>query len=164
MNSMKKLNLIFLLILLTFNVSVSAQSETFKILLGEDDVEIVKYYNSLKKLFPDNPYIEIENKTTIDGNKVFEFALPSKRDGKVDFYGTWSVFERFDDGKEVCFKQLFLFDISEVYESLAYIKDNYTSISPNQWEKKLTDKISYVATFNIKDKSATIEVKLKIVN
>ena len=159
---MKRLNLFFLLIFIIFNSSVSAQNETFKILLGKDEAEILKYYNSLKNLFPDNTYLAIEKSTTVSGSKMLILELPTDRDKKVDFVTVSSVFYRNTDGREICTKQLFIYDNNEVYENLAFVKDNFKQISSNKWEKIVSNNVSIIATYDLYTKqSSTIEFKFK---
>ena len=143
---MKLKTLTFLLIIFFFKTA-SAQSDTFKIMVGEDDIALTQYYKSLMRLFPENNYLKIEKDVDNDGGKTLKLELPTDREGKVGFVMTFSRFFRFNDGREICSQQLFLCDNSSAVNYLSYIKDNFKYVEVNKWVKKLDDTFEVLAIF-----------------
>ncbi len=159
---MKKL-LFLIPILLIVNVNnLSAQSTTFKILLGFDDIWVTSYYKDLMNMFPDNKYLEIKQELDDKGNKLLRLELPTKRDGKVGFIATISRFIRVDGGEEICTQQIFFCDNSATVEYITYIKDNYKPIGAGMWSSSFNETFDCVAKLKrISDTSSTIELILK---
>lgn len=143
---MKLKTLSFLLLIFFFKTS-SAQSDTFKILLGENDTTITQYYNSLINLFPDNNYLKIEKDIDNNGNKILKLKLPTIRYGKVGISTIFSRFLRLDNGREICTQQFFICDNSSMNDYLSYVKDNYKSEGLNKWSKSLNEGLKIIAEF-----------------
>jgi hypothetical protein len=157
-----KLKILTFLLLIFFLKTASAQTDTFKILLGEEDIAITQYYKRLMNLFPDNNYLKIEKNLDEDGNKLLILELPTYRYGKVGFIMTFSRFLRLEDTREICTEQGFSCDNSSAVEYLSYIKDNYKSAGLNKWTKEFNEIFDIMVEFKRGEGSiSTISLYLK---
>lgn len=157
-----KLKILFSLFIILCFKTVSAQSGTFKILLGEEDIVLTQYYKSLMNLFPDNNYLKIEKDIDNDGNKTLKLELPTIRYGKVGFVMTFSRFLRLDDTREICTQQFFVCDNSSAVDYLSYIKDNYKSAGLNKWTKNFNEIFDIMVEFKRgEDSVSTISLYFK---
>ena len=142
-----KIKILSFILFFLFTKSAFAQSATFKILVGEEEVKVTEYYNNLKTLFPDNKYVEIEIDVDEDGNKLLKLELPTIRHGKVGFISTISRFHHLKTGEEICTQQLFFCDKSAVIEYLNYFKENYTKSSENSWISEFNENYNVMMEF-----------------
>lgn len=156
-----KTKILFISLIFFFSKTTSAQTDTFKILLGKSDTVLTQYYKTLLNLFPDNNYLKIEKDIDDDGNKILKLELPTNRRGKVGFTMTFSRFLRLSGGTELCTQQFFVCDNSSAVEYLSYIKDNFKNTGTNKWSKPFNDIFDIVVDFQRNEEHSTVSIYLK---
>lgn len=136
---------------LFFSYKSFSQIGHIEVLVGKTESEVTKYFDSLNNL-KRNPYYKIAKSVTDDGNLVFTNSFSLSDEIYYNCTGIIAKFQR-NAGQEYCAEQYILGGVKFAQANLSFIKDNFTFVSVNRWEKKYADDVPFkmVVTFERKD-------------
>jgi hypothetical protein len=129
---MKKL-ILFLTILFFLALDCVSQVPPVKILIGENENTVRKYFAELKSRLIENEFVKVEQTTSDDGQMMLKFYTPSNEESKTNSLRILAIFNRNPDKTEVCFAQAVMGSDTSVYKNLSYLKDNYKLRAKNEW-------------------------------
>ena len=129
---MKKIFLLWYIIMMCR--SGFSQIKNIDILIGQNDIQITKYFDSLFK-FKNNPYYKIEKDVADNGDMIIK-AKYSITD--EEYYSCLGVSVRFHrtNGNEICTQQTVYGSTKFSDLNLSFGKDHFDFISDKHWEKK----------------------------
>ena len=133
---MKKL-LLFLTMLFSLALNSFSQAPPVKILIGDDENAVRKYFTELKNRLNENELVKIEQTTTDDGQMILKFYTPSNEESKTNSLRILAIFNRNPNKTEVCIGQAVIGSDESVYKNLSYIKDNYKFQAENKWIRQV---------------------------
>ncbi len=140
----------FIVILAGFVIFITpakSQVEVMDILIGSTEGSVINYLDSLNGLRP-APGYKIERAITKSGNLQLStsYSLADQ-----DFYKCLNlvfVFTRID-GMEFCSQQVLSGHPKKAESNLNFVKDNFTLVAPNTWEKPYRPGYKLQATFGL---------------
>lgn len=134
-------------------VAVEAQTSPVKLLIGENDTTVVKYFDELKQSFLNNQYVVTEKGTANDGSLTLTFSTPTSEEHKTNSLSIIALFSRVNK-QEICVRQLVMGTDKSATENLNFVKDTFKKIDENKWYMKMPQMpiFGVIANFYKEDK------------
>ena len=127
---MKKIKVFIIILLISY--SCFSQVEHIKLLIGETESQVIKYFDSLNNLKRDQHYKTYKD---LFGSAPFfkiEFALCDQK-----YYSCLAIIAIFlkENGIVRCGYQRIVGDFQFEDQNLSFLKDNFDFVSDSLWEK-----------------------------
>jgi hypothetical protein len=127
--------ILFLLLSVCLSHLAFAQIKKVQILIEHTDSSVLNYFTYLFNL-RNNKYYQTEKSITKDGDLVLQASFSISDQEFYTCSGVTAIFFR-KDAKEYCIQQVVWGNEKYIYPNIAYIKDNFVSLSNNTWEKQI---------------------------
>jgi len=160
---MKKLAVLISLCITHLCLASSALAQTpVKILTGQTEKQVRDYFSSLKDFFRSNKYVEIEQKTSDDGDLILQFGTPTLQEEITSSLSIITRFIMLNDGTEVCTQQSILGTEKSAYKNLSNIKKHFARDPEKEavWVREYNEHFIEVAEFHKQDNFYEIKISM----